>query len=155
CPRESNRASRGPPRSAGRSRPPQRRTADAAVGTRAPLLGRNGRLGAFDLHAHAGAHVRPVVPDGAMLGAAVVPECDRVLAPVEAHLPLRVLDVLEQEAEDGVALLARYAVDLRGLAAVHVEKLPAGPGMHGDHRVRAHWVHGVRALVEELGAIVR
>src|SRR5947207_15725812 len=46
---------------------------------------RHRRLRALDLHAVARAHVRPVVPDGAMLGAAVVPEGDRVLAPVEAH----------------------------------------------------------------------
>src|SRR3954466_11968550 len=50
----------------------------------------------FALHGHAraGARVRPVVPHRAVLGAAVVPERDCVLAPAEAALEQRVLAVL-------------------------------------------------------------
>src|SRR6185369_6543645 len=116
---------------------------------------RDRRLRALDLDAEAEPLVRPVVPDGAMLGAAVIPEGDRMLAPVEAHLPLGALDVLEQELEQRIALHRRQIVDVRGLAAIDVDELAAGPGMHRDDRVRAHGIDGLRALVEELGAIVR
>src|SRR5690242_5350093 len=61
-------------------------------------------LCALDLDAIAEPLMRPVVPDRAMLRAAVVPERDRVLAPVKAHLPLRTLDVLEQEFQQRIAL---------------------------------------------------
>src|SRR5262245_15374044 len=44
--------------------------------------------------AGAGSRVRPVIPHRAMLGAAVVPEGDRILGPAEATLKQRVFRVL-------------------------------------------------------------
>ena len=41
---------------------------------------------ALDGDARAGARVRPVIPHRAVLGAAIVPEGDRVLGPAEAAL---------------------------------------------------------------------
>src|SRR5947208_14252178 len=73
--------------------------------------------------------VRPVVPHRAMLGAAIVPERDRVLGPAEAALEQRVLAVLIEIGEDRVALVARNADDVRGEAAVHVERLAVGHRM--------------------------
>jgi CheY-like chemotaxis protein len=52
-----------------------------------------------------------------MLGAAIVPERDRVLGPAEAALEQRVLAVLIQIGEDRVALVARDADDVRGRRA--------------------------------------
>src|SRR5205085_877400 len=92
--------------------------------------------------------------DRAVLDAAVVPEGDRMLAPVEAHLPLGGLDVVEQELEERVALVFRQLVDLRGLAAVDVEQFLSRPRMHRDHRVRADRIDRVGSLVEELAADV-
>src|SRR5256714_12794299 len=83
-------------------------------------------------HAIARARVRPVVPHRAMLRAAIVPERDRVLAPAEAALEQRVLAVLIEIRENRVALVARNADDVRGEAAIDVERLAV------RHRMRAH-----------------
>ena len=55
------------------------------------------------------AGVRPVVPHGAVLGAAVVPERDGVLGPAEAALEQRIFAVLVEVGENPVALVARDA----------------------------------------------
>src|ERR1700730_6677841 len=49
--------------------------------------------------AGAGAGMRPVIPHRAVLGAAVVPERDRVFGPAEAALEQRVLHVLIEIVE--------------------------------------------------------
>src|SRR5438034_9640660 len=80
----------------------------------------------FALHgdAGAGAGVRPVVPHRAVLGAAVVPERDGVLAPAEAALEQRILRVLVEIGQHGVTLVAGDADDEAGEAAVDIERLP-------------------------------
>src|SRR5665647_2103139 len=88
----------------------------------------------FALHCHprARTRVRPVVPQRAVLGAAVVPERDRILAPAEAALEQRIFHVLVEVFQDRAALVAGDADDVAGETAVDVERLLAG------HRVGAH-----------------
>src|SRR3954469_18637682 len=97
-------------------------------------MGRKGlkRLFTRDRQAIAAAGVGPVIPHGAVLDAAIVPEGDRVLAPAEAALEQRVLHVLVEIAEDAVALVARHAHKRAGEATVDVEALLA------SHRVRTN-----------------
>src|SRR6267378_3815640 len=85
----------------------------------------------FALHRHprARAGVRPVIPHRAVLGAAVVPERDRVLGPAEAALEQRILGVLIKIGQHRVALVAGNADQEAGEAAVDVERLVAGHGM--------------------------
>src|SRR5882757_7485105 len=71
-------------------------------------------------HTGAGAGVRPVVPHRAVLGAAIVPERDRVFAPAEAALEQRVLGVLVQIGQHRVALVAGDADDEAREAAVDI-----------------------------------
>src|SRR5580704_8527599 len=97
----------------------------------------------------AGAGVGPVVPHRVVLDAPVVPERDRVLAPAEATLEEGVRHVLVEVAQDAVALVARYAVDIAGEAAVDVERLPPG------HRMGAHdRVVGVRVGLLVLNSVI-
>src|SRR6516165_10489448 len=70
------------------------------------------RLGAFHLHAVARTHVRPVVPDGLVMRAAVVPEGDRMCGPAEAAGPFRLVAVIDQEAQHALALDPRQLVDV-------------------------------------------
>ncbi len=46
--------------------------------------------------------LRPVVPDGEMLGATIVPERHRMRAPVETAVELRLRHVLEQKRQQGI-----------------------------------------------------
>src|SRR5262249_28510431 len=93
--------------------------------------------GPFALHRDAGAGpgVRPVIPHRAVLGAAIVPERDGVLAPAEAALEQRVLRVLVQIGEHGVALVAGDPDDEPREAAVDIERFLAGHGMGAHHRM--------------------
>src|SRR5476651_2804716 len=91
------------------------------------------RLVARDRDAVAAAGVRPVVPHGAVLDAAIVPEGDRVLLPAEAALEQRVLHVLVEIGQDAVALVARNTHEAAGEAAVHVDPLLACHRMNPDH----------------------
>src|SRR5260370_39774927 len=67
---------------------------------------------ALHRHARAGAGVRPVVPQRAVLGAAIVPERNRILGPAEAALEQRIFHVLVEISEDRAALVARDADDV-------------------------------------------
>src|SRR5262249_52460067 len=87
---------------------------------------------AFYRDAVARAGVRPVIPHRAVLGAAIVPERYGVLCPAKAALEERILRVLIQIGEHGVALIAWNANDVVREAAVHVERLLS------RHRVRAY-----------------
>src|SRR5437879_6507607 len=60
--------------------------------------------GSLDLDAVTGADVRVVVPDRLMLGAAVVPERDRVLPPMKTDLEIRLGHVLVEELQNRRAL---------------------------------------------------
>src|SRR5687768_7156557 len=81
---------------------------------------------ALDRHPRARARVRPVVPHRPVLGAAIIPERDRVFGPAEAALEQRVLGVLIEIGEDRIALVARNADDVPREAAIDVERLLAG-----------------------------
>src|SRR5437763_10948719 len=91
----------------------------------------------FALHRHAGAGagVRPVVPHRAVLGAAVVPERNRVLAPAEAALEQRIFGVLIEVVQHRIALVARDADDMARETAVDVERLLAGHRVGANHRM--------------------
>src|ERR1700704_6059855 len=77
------------------------------------------------LHRHpcAGAGVRPVVPHRAVLDAAVVPERDGVFGPAETALEQRILGVLVEIGQHGIALVAGNADDVTGKTAVDIERL--------------------------------
>src|SRR5581483_10484340 len=83
------------------------------------------RLVALDRHPVPGPSPRPVVPDRHVLHAAVVPERNAVLLPAEAHLELRLLDVLEEETQDGLALGGRHAGDVRREHRINEESFAA------------------------------
>src|SRR5271156_2030077 len=67
------------------------------------------RVVALDGDAVARARGRPVVPHGAVLDAAIVPERDRIRLPAETALEQRVLGVIEQIAQHAGAFVARHA----------------------------------------------
>src|SRR5450432_1329714 len=92
-------------------------------------------LVARDRDAIAAAGMGPVVPHGAVLDAAIVPEGDRVLLPAEAALEQRILHVLIEVVQDSVALVARHADQAAGEAAVHVERLLSRDRMSAHHRM--------------------
>ena len=73
-------------------------------------------------HPEAGSGVWPVIPHGAMLDAAVVPERDRILPPAEPALEQRVLRVIIEIGQDGRALVPRHAEQALGKASVDVER---------------------------------
>src|SRR5260370_40262518 len=83
----------------------------------------------------AGAGVGPVVPHRAVLGAAVVPERDRVLDPAEAALEQRIFRVLVEIGQHRIALVSGYADDVTGKTAVDVERLLARHRMVAHHPV--------------------
>src|SRR5580692_9098717 len=101
--------------------------AGAASSSRRPLP--------FHRHPGAGAGMRPVVPHRAVLGAAVVPERDGVLAPAEAALEQRVLHVLIEIIQHRVALVSGDADDVAGEAAVDIKRLLARHRMGAHHRM--------------------
>src|SRR5690348_6216031 len=70
-----------------------------------------------------------------MLGQAVVPERDVAGPPAPADGELGLGDVLEEEAQDRVALLRREVEDASREARVDVDALPAGDGVGADDRV--------------------
>src|SRR5262249_11414956 len=86
---------------------------------------RSVRLVARHGDAIAAARVRPVVPHGAVLNTAIVPEGDRVRAPAEAALEQRTLHVLVEIVQDGVAFVARHASKRTGEAAIDIQCLLA------------------------------
>src|SRR5262249_49702889 len=87
------------------------------------------------------ARVRPVVPHGAVLNTAIVPEGDRVRAPAEAALEQRTLHVLVEIVQDGVAFVAWHANQRTGESAIEIQCLLA------RHRMRAnYWMLGARIL---------
>ena len=77
----------------------------------------------------------PVVPHGAVLGTAVVPEGDRVRAPTEAALEERVLRVVVEIAQDAVALVGGDTHDAPREAAIDVERLLARDRVGPDDRM--------------------
>ena len=95
----------------------------------------NHRVGAFGLDAEARPDVRVVVPQRAVVRAPVVPERDRMGLPAEAHLEIRVIAVLIQIGQDGVALVPRHAAQPRGEGGVDVDQLAARHRVLGDDRL--------------------
>src|SRR5262245_26328608 len=78
-----------------------------------------------------------VVVDRVMLGAAVVPECQRARLPAEAAGELRLYLVAKQEVEQRGALLGRETLELGGMTGVDIERLAPGFGMCAHDRMLA------------------
>jgi hypothetical protein len=56
----------------------------------------------------------PVVPNGAVLCAPVVPERNGIWFPLKTTLEVRMFHVLVQEMQNGITLVARYTNNVRG-----------------------------------------
>ena len=66
--------------------------------------------------------MRPVIPHRAVLGAAVVPERDRVFGPAEAALEQRIFRVPVEIAQDRVAFVAGDTDDVARKTTVDIER---------------------------------
>ena len=100
-----------------------------------PAVGVVERSVALDGDAIAVTGLGVVVPDRQVLGAAVVPEGDRVLTPLEAAVVVGLRAVPEQEREQGVALGDGQVLDARREPLVHVERGLAGDRVGADDGV--------------------
>src|SRR5437016_3262986 len=74
---------------------------------------------ALDRHTIALALVRPVIPDGHVQRAAIIPHRDVVLPPLKARLVPRTLGVLKQKLKNRATLLFRQSLDSRRKGAIH------------------------------------
>jgi len=108
--------------------------------------------------------VGPVVPQGEMLGAAVVPKGDGVLGPAEAHLKFRPLLMAVEKIQQRLAFGGFQSVDAGGEAGVHIRRLTARLGMGAHHRMLGAGIDlagvvdpafRVAATVEVLGFVRR
>ena len=89
-----------------------------------------------------------------MLGAAVVPESDRVVGPLEAALEVDVLDVVGQEVQHPAALVAREFVDSPGEDLVHEQRLLAGDRMRAYDRMDGAGKLTLRLVLAVLSGVV-
>ena len=120
--------------------------ADAGLGTavRAGILvPRKKRSVAFDRDSVAAAYMRVVVPERMVLDAPVVPEGDRVVFPREADMKLGRTYVIEEELEEGLALLAFQSHDTPREAGIDKQCLTARDRVGTDHRV---YIPGIVAV---------
>src|SRR5262245_8130776 len=103
---------------------------------------------AADRDAVAEASVGVVVPHRAVLGAAVVPEGDRVGLPLEAHRELGRLDVAPEHLQDRIALAFAEADNAGREHPIYEQDLPA------RDRVGAHdRVLGTRIRLAGIGRV--
>src|ERR1700730_12814080 len=96
----------------------------------------------------------PIVPYREMLRATIVPKCDRMIAPAEANLPMRLGDVVEEKREHGIAFVIRQLIDASGEAAVDEYELAPGIGVLDDDGVDGHGIFRGRVPVESLCAVM-
>src|SRR5260370_15565364 len=89
-------------------------------------------LGVFDKHPVARAHIGPIVPDRIMLGAAIVPECDRMRRPTETHVPMRPRDMVVKEFQHAAAFSRRHFVNVTGELAIDEQRLAVALRMTHD-----------------------
>src|SRR5271166_608045 len=108
------------------------------------------RVAALHLHAVAGAHVGPVVPDRLVVRAAVIPERDRMRGPAETAGPLRLVAMIDQEPQHTLAFKPRQFVDVGGEVLIDEDHLPAGHRMTRDDGVHRNR----RAGPEHAGAVM-
>src|SRR6266550_7535796 len=92
-------------------------------------------LGAFDKHPVARAHIGPIVPDRIMLGAAIVPECDRMWRPAETHVPVRPRDMVVKEFQHAAAFSRRHFINVTGELAIDEQRLAAAFRVTNDDGV--------------------
>src|SRR5262249_4410400 len=88
-----------------------------------------------------------------MLGAAIVPESNRMRRPAKAHAPVRTRDVIAEEFEHAAAFARRHFVNVAGELAVDEQRLAATFGMADDDRMHRDRI-GVGGLVEAAGAVM-
>ena len=91
------------------------------------------RFVALDGDAIARTSMGPVIPHGAVLGAAIVPEGDRTWLPAETALKQRILHVLVEITQNSVALIDGNAKNARRKPAIDKERLFPG------HRMRPNY----------------
>jgi hypothetical protein len=113
----------------------RRRRLAGAVSSAEPDSRGSYRTVAFDGDAIARARVGPVVPHGAVLDTAVVPEGDGVRVPAETALEERVLRVVVEIAQDAVALVGGDTHDAPREAAIDVKRLLARDRVGPDDRM--------------------
>src|SRR5215475_13108605 len=80
------------------------------------------------------ASVRVVVPQRMVLRAAVVPKCDRVRRPLEAHAQIGGLDVPIEHFENRVAFILAQADDVVGEKAINEQAFLTRFGMSANAR---------------------
>src|SRR5215469_16480273 len=85
------------------------------------------------------AALRVIIPQRQMLGAAIVPECDRAGVPSKAALKLGIFDVPEEHLENRVALALRQLHDFSGEHPIHVKCLAPRVRMSPYHRMLRVW----------------
>ena len=83
---------------------------------------------------------RVVIPDRAVLGAAVVPKRHRARPPAEAAVEFRCRDLVIEHLQDGVAFAACHAVDARREVLVDEKPLAAGHRMGADNGMQGFGV---------------
>src|SRR5713226_2580864 len=100
-----------------------------------PGLSGTGNDGVLDLDAVTRAHCRKVAPDRDVLGGAIVPEGDRVLAPTKPRGILWLADLRVEIVQDRATFVATDAVDVAGVFGIDEQQLAARLGMAADDRL--------------------
>src|SRR5260370_16281614 len=81
------------------------------------------------------APVGVIVPQRMVLRAAVVPKCNRVRRPLEAHAQLGGLNVPIKHFENRVAFALAQTDNMRGEEAIHEQAFPTCLGMRPNNRM--------------------
>ena len=95
-------------------------------------LTRYGRLRAFNLHAKARTHIGPVIPQGFVLRAAVVPKRDRVGFPAEPTGPFVATNVAVQKLQNRFAFRFGQFIDVAGEVPIHKNSFAPALRVSGD-----------------------
>src|SRR5215831_18274816 len=88
-----------------------------------------------------------------VLGAAVVPECDRIRLPLETHAQLGGLHVAVEHFEYRVAFSRAQTDDVGSEKAIHEQAFPPSLGMGPDNRMLGARI-GLAAIVVAVASAV-
>src|SRR5262249_12538006 len=100
------------------------------------------------------AFVRVIVPKRMVLGAAVVPECDRICLPLETHAQFGGLHVPVEHLENRVAFARAQADNARGEEAVREQAFPTRLGMRPDDRMLGTRINPSAIVIAVAAAVV-
>src|SRR5580658_3633126 len=98
--------------------------------------GRDRGLCPLNLDAEPGARFRPIIPDRTMMGAAIVPECNRVRPPTEPGLEIRMGAMMREEGNDRGALVGWDIIDLGDDLACEIDQFTLGDRVLGNQGMR-------------------